>query len=249
MTHDVPQAVRRILSDHEAKVFFSCEHASQTFPDGWALPEGDRWLKDTHWAYDLGAAELTEELAARFQAEAILSGFSRLLVDPNRPVDSDTLFRGEAEGRAIGLNQDLQEEDIDRRMKGLYHAYHDAFGGAVAQSEASVIFSVHSFTPVYEGERRPMEVGVLFDEEEALAEGVARALHEGGFKVAMNEPYSGKAGLIYAVQQHAHASGRHAIEVELRQDLAVQPEARARVVEALYRHREIFDLPRRPPSV
>jgi predicted N-formylglutamate amidohydrolase len=96
-----------------------------------------------------------------------------------------------------------------------------------------VLVSVHTFTPVYEGERRPMEVGVLFDTQDALAERAERALRAAGFATAMNEPYSGKAGLIYAAERHATTHGRMALELEIRQDLAVIPEQRARIVTAL----------------
>jgi predicted N-formylglutamate amidohydrolase len=80
-----------------------------------------------------------------------------------------------------------------------------------------------------------MEIGVLFDREDALAAVLAEALAAEGFVVAMNEPYSGKEGLIYAAERHASAHGKHALELEVRQDLAVTPEARARVVAALRR--------------
>jgi predicted N-formylglutamate amidohydrolase len=80
-----------------------------------------------------------------------------------------------------------------------------------------------------------MEIGVLFDREDALAAVLAEALAAEGFVVAMNEPYSGKEGLIYAAERHASAHGKHALELEVRQDLAVKPEARARVVAALRR--------------
>jgi predicted N-formylglutamate amidohydrolase len=78
-----------------------------------------------------------------------------------------------------------------------------------------------------------MEVGVLFDTQDDLAAGAERALAAAGFATAMNEPYSGKAGLIYAAERHAQAHGRMALELEIRQDLAVRSEHRARIVAAL----------------
>ena len=80
-----------------------------------------------------------------------------------------------------------------------------------------------------------MQIGVLFDEEEPLAEDVARVLREAGFIVAMNEPYSGRDGLIYSAARHAAAHGKRALELEVRQDLAVSEAFRARLVPVLAR--------------
>ena len=61
----------------------------------------------TQWSVDLGADELTVELAQALGSPAVLARFSRLLVDANRPADSSTLFRDEAEGRPVRLNTEL----------------------------------------------------------------------------------------------------------------------------------------------
>ena len=78
-----------------------------------------------------------------------------------------------------------------------------------------------------------MEVGVLFDTQEELASRAAEAIRAAGFVTELNEPYSGRAGLIYAAERHAGAHGKKALELEVRQDLAIRPEVRARLVEAL----------------
>lgn len=216
-----------------APVFLTCEHASERLPDGWAWHPRDARLAGTHWAFDLGARDLVLELAASMEAPAVLSRFSRLLVDPNRPEDSETLFRAEAEGAAVELNRDLSGEERARRIERYYRPYHDAIDRRLAAHAAPVLFSIHTFTPVYEGEVRPMEVGVLFDTQDELAERAAAAIRSAGFVTALNEPYSGKAGLIYAAEHHAQRHGRKALELEVRQDLAVRPEVRARLAAAL----------------
>jgi len=65
-------------------IILTCEHASERMPEPFRFPEEDAWLVGTHWAYDLGAADLTRELADAIGAAAVLSRFSRLLIDPNR---------------------------------------------------------------------------------------------------------------------------------------------------------------------
>jgi predicted N-formylglutamate amidohydrolase len=215
-------------------LLLTCEHASERLPSPWSWPAEDAWLVGTHWAYDLGAADLARELSAAESVVAVLSRFSRLLVDPNRPEHAPDLFRRTAEGRMVALNAHVHEKDKERRM-AMFHAFHDAVDREVARSTASVLLAVHTFTPIYEGKPRAVEVGVLFDREEALAERLRAALDEQGFRVEMNEPYSGKQGLMYSVERHAQKHGRRAVELEVRQDLAVDPRARARVIDAVRR--------------
>ena len=215
-----------------AAAIFTCEHASRRLPEPWRWPAEDEWLAGTHWAYDLGAAELATELATRFATVAVLSRFSRLLADPNRPESDAELFRTTAEGRTIQLNTNLDAGERERRLDA-WRAYHLAADREVARSTAPVVLAVHTFTPVYDGSPRAVEVGVLFDDETALAERLRDAVHAAGFRVAMNEPYSGKLGLMYSVDRHARRHSRHALELEFRQDLAVDGVARARLVSAV----------------
>jgi len=217
----------------DAPVLLSCEHASEHMPPPWRWHPSDAMLKGTHWAYDLGAAELTRDLAASWGATAVLARFSRLLTDPNRPDDSPELIRARAGGQPVQLNAGVPEEERARRLEALWRPYHAAIDEHLRGSPATVLLAVHSFTPVYEGTPRHLEVGVLFDEEEALAQRVHAALCADGFAVELNEPYSGKQGLIYSADLHARAQGRRALEIEVRQDLAVDDAFRARLVSSL----------------
>lgn len=219
-------------ADADTAVLLTCEHATQRVPEGYGWPAADVWLRDTHWAYDLGAEALARDVASALGAPLVRSRFSRLLVDPNRPEDSPTLFRGTAEGRPVTLNRDLDEAERARRIGELLRPYHAAVDRVVAGSPASVLLSMHSFTALYEGQPRTLEIGVLFTEDEPLARRLAEALGA-RWRVALNEPYSGHDGLMYAVDRHARAHGRRAVELEVRQDLAVDPAFRAALVEVL----------------
>jgi predicted N-formylglutamate amidohydrolase len=233
-SREVHDAFEAIAGAPDARIFLTCEHASERLPDGYAWPAADERLVGTHWAFDPGAAAITSELAERLRAPAVLSRFSRLLVDPNRPDSSDTLFRTEAEGAPVELNRVLDEAERTRRLERFHRPYHDAIHRRLGlHAAAGIVFSVHTFTPVYEGQVRQVEVGVLFDTQDALALDAAAAIRDAGFVTALNEPYSGKAGLIYSAERHAGAHGRKALELEVRQDLAVRPEVRARLVDAL----------------
>jgi predicted N-formylglutamate amidohydrolase len=229
-----PDAVERLAPSHaHLPVVLTCEHASARLPDGWRWHEGDERLKSTHWAFDPGAREIVHQLSAHLGAPAVLSRFTRLLADPNRAEDAPDLFRRLADGSPVELNRAIAEGDRERRLRGFHRPYHDAMSAAVEASPAELIVSVHTFTPNYEGEARAVEVGVLFNHEEELAVALQAEVLALGLDVRLNEPYSGKAGLIYAADRHAEAHGRRAIELEVRQDLAVSSDFRSRFVPAL----------------
>jgi predicted N-formylglutamate amidohydrolase len=156
-----------------------------------------------------------------------------LLVDPNRPLDSETLFRKKADGVTVHLNASIDEAERSRRLDGFYHPYHAVASDTVRRSRADVVFGVHTFTGNYEGTDRSLELGVLFDGDEELGHALVIHLQEAGFEAASNEPYSGKEGLAYSPVLHAEEFDRQALEIEARQDLIVDERFAGRLAEAL----------------
>ncbi|MCB9688532.1 MAG: N-formylglutamate amidohydrolase [Alphaproteobacteria bacterium] len=233
MSHHL-ESVEVLEGPVHAGIVLTCEHASNALPEPWVWPEHDRWLVDTHWAYDLGIAEVTRELARELEVPAVLSRYSRLLCDVNRPVDAETTFRPFADGRQVWLNHALTDAERQSRIDALHRPFHAAVDHVVERTPRAIVLSMHSFTPVYEaGPPRPMEIGVLFDREEALAHRVAEALEREGWKTALNEPYSGRLGLIYSAARHAERHGRAALELEVRNDVACDLARRSSLLHGL----------------
>lgn len=203
-------------------VVLTCEHASNRIPQPFKLPVKDRWVLDTHWAWDPGAATLTRSLARAMESVAVFAAFSRLLVDPNRAEDRADLFRDQVDGRALVFNQGLTEAEREARLEGWYRPYHAAVDEYVSRLEGLDVLSIHSFTPVYEREKRDVQVGVLYSDPElgGVAEALCRSLSDStGLDVRVNEPWSGLGGLMDSVDRHAGAHGRRGLELEFRQDL------------------------------
>lgn len=232
----VEEAVERVVGDRDAPIFLTCEHASERLPEGFSWPEGDARLAGTHWAYDLGARAVTVALAEALSASAVLARFTRLLVDPNREEEHADLFRTQADGEPVLLNAALSRAERMRRIEGYHRPFHAAVDAALAATRAPVLLSIHSFTPNYQGERREVELGVLFHHDEAPARALGAALSAALPRVAYNEPWSGLVGLIYSAERHATQHGRIALELEVRQDLAEEPAYRARLVDVLARY-------------
>ncbi len=213
--------------------FLTCEHASARLPEPWEWKKDDRWIVDTHWAHDIGARDLTADLAGAMGSVAVLSRFTRLLADPNRDEQHVDLFRRHAEGRVVRLNEAIDDDERRRRLDRLYRPYHAAIDRELARSEAQVVLSVHTFTPTYEGRQRDVEVGVLFDEEVELAGRLNAAIERTGLRARLNEPYSGRAGMIHAADRHGRTHGRRAIEIEVRQDLVTAASVREEIAKAI----------------
>jgi len=64
-----------------------------------------------------------------------------------------------------------------------------------------------------------MDVGVLFDPFEAVARRFAERIESEGFRVALNQPYSGRNGLMYSAHRHGIAHGVLHLELEINQAL------------------------------
>lgn len=227
------EAFEELLGSPDAPLVLSCEHASSRLPEPFSWHADDAWLCGTHWAYDLGARALTLELSEALSASAVLSRFTRLLVDPNRDLSHADLFRRVAEGNTVHLNRHIEDADRLRRVHHYYEPFHAALDQALARSRAPLLLSIHSFTPNYEGEVRKVELGVLFNHEEAHARALCRTLAEKFPGVAENEPWSGKQGLIFSAESHAERFGRVALELEVRQDRLEDVTYRARLVPVL----------------
>lgn len=231
--HRVEEAVEVVRGSASAPVFISCEHASERLPEPFTWPQEDLRLVGTHWAYDLGARELSLELAEALDASAVLSRFSRLLADPNRAEDHPDVFRAIAEGEPVVLNRAISPTEREHRLSHYHRPYHAALDEELGRVKAHVLFAVHTFTPLYEGRVRTVELGVLYNREEREAERLGEYLRAHFSGVAYNEPWSGKEGLMFSCEQHAERHGRIALELEVRQDLAVDALYRARLVRAL----------------
>ena len=213
-------------ADRPGRFLITCDHASNAVPP--MIADGDLGLPERemqrHIAYDVGAAELTRRLAERLDSPAILSTFSRLVIDPNRGEDDPTLVMKLYDGTVIPANRHLSEEDFARRLNRLYRPYHTALAELAARREDTAILSVHSFTPQLRGRPpRPWHIGLLYAADDRLARPLlARLRAERDLCVGDNEPYGGHLPGD-TIARHAIARERPNILIELRNDLIATP--------------------------
>lgn len=219
-----PAPVRILNSDSDTAWLLVCDHAGRQVPralHGLGVPPAEL---DRHIGWDIGAAAVTEGLARRLDARAVLSVYSRLVVDCNRWPDSPTLMPSISDGTPVPGNLDLTETARLLRLEALYQPYHDAIAVERARIAATgrtpVLISIHSFTPRMNGFQRPWHVGVLWNRDGRLALPMLDALRaEGDLVVGDNEPYSARTGTDFTIIHHGEQAGLPVLMLEIRQDL------------------------------
>ena len=222
---------RSIEGDASLGLLILCDHAENALPEAYGTlglrPED----LNRHIAYDLGAAGVAEHLAKALGAPALLAGFSRLLIDPNRGLDDPTLIMQISDGLIVPGNVGLTEAEVAARIERYYMPYHRAVERAVeaglAAGKPPILVSMHSFTQAWKGVPRPWAVGVLWDKDPRLALPLLDGLRKlPGIEVGDNVPYSGqlKGDTLY---RHGTARGLAHALVEVRQDLILGPEGQA----------------------
>ena len=219
----------------------TCDHASNAVPD-WVCG-GDLGISPDdmarHIAWDVGAAGLASALGRALDSPAILSRFSRLVIDPNRGALDPTLVMKLYDGTIIPGNRHITGDDIEERMDRLYRPYHHALAGLMARRADTVLLAVHSFTPCLRGRAsRPWHMGVLYSHRgpELSLPLLNELAGIPDLCVGDNEPYAGHLPGD-SVDQHALRSGRLNTLIELRNDLIRDASAQvawaARLVPAL----------------
>jgi predicted N-formylglutamate amidohydrolase len=205
------------------KIVITCEHATNDLPEDYSWSEHDqRHFVDEHWGIDIGAFEMAKELAAELKCVFVHSLYSRLLLDTNRSIVSDTLFRKTGDGHEVDLNKDLTYEEEQRRIKRFYIPYYEALREISTKVDPTIILSIHSFTPNYQGEKRSLEMGVLYGHDSTkFAIDVNEGMKNKGYYSEINKPYDGitTMGTVKSLIFAKHPSKRHGITFEFRNDI------------------------------
>jgi predicted N-formylglutamate amidohydrolase len=239
---EAPPAVSVLNAGGASRFVLLCEHASKFIPaeyQGLGLPPAEL---ERHIAWDIGAAELARRLSARLDAPLFLAGTSRLLIDLNRPLHAPSSIPEVSEATPIPGNRGIDPAERARRQAAWFTPFHARVAAfladRVAAGQPTAVIGVHSFTPVYLGERRPWHAGILYGRAEAFGTTLVRQLAaEPGLFIGDNEPYRIETEMDYTVPVHGDARGLDAVLLEVRQDLlgsAAQCEAwAARLAAAL----------------
>ncbi len=218
-----------------------CDHASSAVPpeyENLGLSEADL---NKHIGVDIGIAEVVRSVAHRLNAPAVLTRYSRLLLDCNRWIADPRLILAESDGIAIPGNRNVSEAERQRRLDTYFWPYHAVVNATIAHHAArepfTFIISLHSCTRQLGAEFRDWDAGTIWHEGDSLSHALLSALgNRGDLKLGDNAPYSGIGGS-FTIDYHSWGTGLPACGLEIVNDLLMTPEGRSnwseRLIDAL----------------
>lgn len=216
-----PPAVEVVNADGGGSVVLVCDHASNRVPRRLGTLGLDAYQLADHIGWDPGAADVARALSVHLDAPLVLSGYSRLVIDCNRPLHNAASIPEESAGISIPGNQRLSPADRENRIETLFRPYHDAIDRVLdsRSGRPSLLLSVHSFTPVLDARPRPWHIGISWWRQRELAALLLGALaRTGDLIVGENEPYPIDDAVDYTVPVHGENRGLPAVMIEIRQD-------------------------------
>ena len=207
-----------------AELVLICEHASNHIPARYRNLGLDGAALESHIAWDPGALAVALSLSSHFKAPLAAAKVSRLLYDCNRPPEAPDAVPERSESFTIPGNQGLSEAERRARAEQIYEPFSRALDQLLDARQQkglrSAIVTVHSFTPVYMGKPREVELGVLHDADSRLADALlGNAAAVTGLNCARNAPYGPADGVTHTLKKHGLARGLPHVMLEIRNDL------------------------------
>lgn len=221
-------AAETINPSGQAALVLVCEHASRAIPTALGdlgLTVAAAW---SHAAWDIGAHALACGLSDMFDAPLVAARVSRLVIDCNRPPHAPDAIPATSEVFDVPGNVGLSDAARAARVAQVYDPFHAAVSDAcdriTARAAAPVLVTVHSFTPVYRGVPRMVQLGLLHGRDDRLARAMEAHAAQTGWQCARNQPYGPADGVLHTIDRHATARGWVNVMIELRNDLIDTPE-------------------------
>jgi predicted N-formylglutamate amidohydrolase len=227
---EFPAVIER-FGPADAGVVVICEHASDALTDLPALG-GDLGLapatRGSHAAWDIGALGLARGLAALLAQDtggAVLvhAPLSRLVYDLNRAPDHPSAMPARSEVHDIPGNTALTAAQRLARVRAVYLPFHTRLQAEIAailaHGRRPALIAVHSFTPVFLGQPRAVEFGVIHDDDTSLSLAVIEAAQDCGLETRLNEPYSAAGDVTHTIRLHAVPCRLPNTMLEIRNDL------------------------------
>jgi predicted N-formylglutamate amidohydrolase len=217
-----------------SSVVLVCEHASHHIPtalEGLGLSQAD---VKSHAAWDLGALAVAQHMARHLDASLIVAKVSRLVYDCNRPPTAPDAMPARSEVIEVPGNRDLTTTERNARIKTYYRPFQTELHHITQQISDPIIVTVHSFTPIYHGKLRAVEIGILHDSDTRLADAMLdKAAAHTTAKVERNQPYGPDDGVTHTLKEHAIKDGYPNVMLEIRNDLIATTEQQKTMADML----------------
>jgi predicted N-formylglutamate amidohydrolase len=224
---DVPPVLEQNAAGR-SPFLLTCDHYGRLIPRGL----GDLGVSEAeltrHIAWDIGIAGVAESLSKQLDAHLVAQRYSRLVIDCNRPPAAPSSIPRISEATVIPGNEGLAREAAEARRHAIFDPYHRRIDEIIDRRSRdgtpTVLVSLHSFTPVYAGIKRPWHIGTLYHRDTRLPPMLLKLLRaEPDLVVGDNEPYAVSDETDYTIPVHGEARGLMNTGIEIRQDLIADP--------------------------
>ncbi len=213
------QFTNKNFKDH---IIFICDHATNFIPRNFKNLGVSRADLKSHIAYDIGAKEITKQLAKNLNQSYFLSNFSRLLIDPNRNKNDKDLIKSNSFGLDIPGNLNIAIHERKERIEVFYNTYHNNLANFVKSKLKEfnnvILISIHSFTKKHKTFDRGVEVGLLWNRNMNLLLPIQERLREKKIHYGRNYPYSG-FHYNYTLDRLCQKRDLNNLSIEIRNDL------------------------------
>lgn len=219
----LPSPFETTNADGRSKVLLICEHA------GRQMPPSLRWLglapehRDSHIVSDIGAREVSLALSRRLDAALVLQRYSRLVYDCNRDWGARDETPSAVDFIEVPGNRNLTQNQRRQRRDQVYGPFRDGTRQIIDQrlrdGRKTAIVTLHSFTPVFKGRVRHLDVGIVHDTDSRLADlMLGRCRPATALDIQRNEPYGPDRGVTHTLKVHGIARGLLNVMIEIRND-------------------------------
>lgn len=173
------------------EIIITCEHGGNKVPEKYSpLFNGAVEVLASHEGWDPGAWEVASFLGDKLKITPIGCHTSRLLIEANRSLDSHQLFSR--------YSNALPDHEKRKLIDEIYIPYRQPIEQLLRESKKPVLhLSIHSFTPIFNGEKRLVDIGLLFDPNREMETRFCKQYQSSlfhylpEFKIKFNEPYRG----------------------------------------------------------
>jgi predicted N-formylglutamate amidohydrolase len=205
-------------------ILLVCEHASRKLPASLGTLGLSAEALDAHIAWDPGALAVARRISGLLDATLIFQNFSRLAYDCNRPPEAPDAMPEVSEIFEIPGNCAISIAERQARVDEIYRPFQQTLAQTIRErskaGRATVIVTIHSFTPIYKGESRRVEVGILHDRDTRMADQMLEfARQDQRFVMGRNQPYGPEDGVTHTLKEHGLANGLMNVMIEVRNDL------------------------------
>ncbi len=208
----------------KSDVILVCEHAGKLLPEEvGSLGISDAVL-ESHIGWDLGAAALSREVARLLDSTLILQRYSRLVYDCNRSLDAIDAIVEQSDDVYVPGNANLDADQRQQRFELVYKPFFESINAIIQDrmtaGAAPIIVTIHSFTPIYQGQQRDTELGVIHDTDARLADSLLSITRQQqDYQSARNEPYSAEDDVTHTLITHGINNQLLNVMFEIRSDL------------------------------